>query len=291
MTQLPSPNSINNVEILHLSKIRYPGEDTDSYCLPAVEVQKVLDAGKIPEIRLKETYPGPKIAVILAQNKHPDRAEKDYYLNPEVSEHIIEAGGNPVFVAFDKLTEQLEHWQPEGILLIGGAFNTPREWYVEMPEEDTDKRGFAYLEMVEYAKKHKLPTLGLCAGYQVMAGMHGAKLLKNINEGKTFSHKQGGRKPAHKISIKKGSLLEKILETDNLIVNSDHNEAVFSQQPGDCIITAWAEDGIAEAIELKKPWHPFVIGVQWHPECHYDSNQSDGKKLFKAFVDEAKRVK
>ena len=46
------------------------------------------------------------------------------------------------------------------------------------------------------------------------------------------------------------------------------------------VITAYSEDGIIEGIE--NPDHPFVLGVQWHPECmqQYD----DHMKLFRAFV-------
>ncbi len=42
------------------------------------------------------------------------------------------------------------------------------------------------------------------------------------------------------------------------------------------VATAWAEDGVVEAIEL--PTHSWVVGVQWHPEAHA------GETLFDAFV-------
>ena len=49
---------------------------------------------------------------------------------------------------------------------------------------------------------------------------------------------------------------------EGISVNSYHHQSI--SDPGDGAITAMAEDGVAEMIEL--PEHPFCLGVQWHPE-------------------------
>ena len=49
---------------------------------------------------------------------------------------------------------------------------------------------------------------------------------------------------------------------DGISVNSYHHQSI--SDPGDGAITAMAEDGVAEMIEL--PGHPFCLGAQWHPE-------------------------
>lgn len=49
---------------------------------------------------------------------------------------------------------------------------------------------------------------------------------------------------------------------DGISVNSYHHQSI--SDPGDGAITAMAEDGVAEMIELSG--HPFCLGVQWHPE-------------------------
>lgn len=49
---------------------------------------------------------------------------------------------------------------------------------------------------------------------------------------------------------------------EGISVNSYHHQSI--SDPGDGAITAMAEDGVAEMIEL--PGHPFCLGVQWHPE-------------------------
>ena len=49
---------------------------------------------------------------------------------------------------------------------------------------------------------------------------------------------------------------------EGISVNSYHHQSI--SDPGDGAITAMAEDGVAEMIEL--PEHPFCLGVQWPPE-------------------------
>ena len=44
---------------------------------------------------------------------------------------------------------------------------------------------------------------------------------------------------------------------------------------------AWAEDGVIEGIE--NPDRRFAVGVQWHPEGMYDSDEV-ARRLFDAFV-------
>ena len=42
--------------------------------------------------------------------------------------------------------------------------------------------------------------------------------------------------------------------------------------------TAWAADGTIEAIEADAGEHPFLVGVQWHPEA------GDDPSLFQALA-------
>lgn len=271
------PNSTN--EVLYLQKTQYPNDDFESYFITAQKVKDVLDAGKIPEIRLSQEIKGPKIAVVLAVEKHPDRDEPDYYIPEFYVEAIIKHGGNPVFVGFDKTTEQLENLQPRAIMLIGGDFKFPEDWAEEKLAHDGDlRREKAYEACVEYAKKELLPVLGICAGEQILAGMHGAKL------GRVEKHRGILNEYCHNISIKENSLLHRISGLLKAPVNSNHYDVVSAKNLGDCIVTAKAEDGTVEAIELKHPWHWFVLGLQWHPERFYEKDDELTDKIFGKFV-------
>jgi gamma-glutamyl-gamma-aminobutyrate hydrolase PuuD len=54
-----------------------------------------------------------------------------------------------------------------------------------------------------------------------------------------------------------------ILQTESIGANAHHHQAVKDLGEG-VIATAWAEDGVVEAIEPED--YPYMIGVQSHPE-------------------------
>jgi putative glutamine amidotransferase len=83
----------------------------------------------------------------------------------------------------------------------------------------------------------------------------------------------------HDVEFTHGSPLRTLLGTDRIAVNSGHHQAI-------CELSTWFEcmarsiDGLVEAVYMQV--RPFVMAVQWHPECTlYDNNS---KLLFKAFV-------
>lgn len=289
MTTNCCPNSTNN--ILYLKRITYDGDAFESYYIPAAEVGAALKKGAVPLLRIDgAAQNGPKIAIILGQEKHPERAEKDYSLHPDYADVILEAGGDPYFIFYDNIREQLENIRPDAIFLIGGVFNSPAAWYDTAVAEDVDKRGRAYLTLLDYAKEHKLPVLGICAGMQMLAGYFGAKMQKGINDGRSpeQSHKQNGEKIAHRVLIKDGTLLASIAGRGEIMTNSSHNEAVIAGSCGNSPITAQAEDGVVEAIEPANGWNRFLLGVQWHPERLVKHGDETAKAIFRAFVESAK---
>ena len=57
--------------------------------------------------------------------------------------------------------------------------------------------------------------------------------------------------------------LANILNKEKIMVNSVHHDYVdFSMK--NLMVSASSSDNIIEAVEL--PNHPFLIGLQWHPE-------------------------
>lgn len=275
------PNSINSK--LFLQKTRYPGDSIDSYYITAEEVRSVLDAGKIPEICPAEQADGPKIAVLLALEKHPDRAEADYYIPETYVRAITRHGGQPVFIGFDKTAEQLENISPNAVLLPGGDFRFPDEWIeCSQPEGGSLRREQAYETCIHYAQKHCLPLFGICAGEQVLAGMNGGR-LKTV-----AGHRANPDQFSHGIKIASDTLLHRICGLDQAKVNSNHHMAVCPEKSGEYAITAMADDGTAEAIEPKSPRHWFTLGVQWHPERFACTDDELTERLFSAFVKAAR---
>lgn len=231
----------------------------------------------------------PRIAVINGWDGN------DYDINPCYVEAVLNAGGWPVFIAYDKVKEQMETANVAGVLLVGGSFNFPQKYCNPKHTDCTkemDKRPQAYWNMIEFARAHQLPTLGICAGHQMLAIAHGAKLIIGINDGVPMekSHRRIDIEFAHKVIIEPDSLLGQIIQEPVIVVNSRHNDAVREDELGDCIVTARAEDGVIEAVEFKNPWHKFVIGVQWHPERLMKLGDEPSKKLMTKFIEECQNV-
>lgn len=150
--------------------------------------------------------------------------------------------------------------------------------------------GYKYYEfdifVYEYAKKKKIPMLGICAGMQMMNRIDMAKLDSNLYDIKRneteLDHHQRTAKYVHDVDIKKGTILYNIIGKTKIPVNSKHNYHV--EDVNEFIISAISEDGLIEAIEYPKE-DQFILGVQWHPETMIDYDD-DENKIFKYFMNE-----
>ena len=140
------------------------------------------------------------------------------------------------------------------------------------------------LVIYQYALKKDIPILGVCAGMQMMASMDNQKrdesIRGNAKNDTKINHHQENQKYVHNVTITNNTLLKKIVDTDEMQVNSEHNYHV--QTTTEFIISAYSEDGLIEAIEL--PNKKFVVGTQWHLETmlNYDEYAN---KIVDAFIE------
>lgn len=123
------------------------------------------------------------------------------------------------------------------------------------------------------------PVLGICRGIQVMNAVLGGDLYQDIKPFEHLPHNDHWAK-VHAVTVRRGTLLSRILGQDTVLVNSQHHQAVDRVAPG-FTLAALSEDGIVEAIE--KPDARFCLGVQWHPEWLSDADPAM-QGLFDAFV-------
>ena len=123
------------------------------------------------------------------------------------------------------------------------------------------------------------PVLGICRGIQVMNAVLGGDLYQDIKPFEHLPHNDHWAK-VHTVTVRRGTLLSRILGQDTVLVNSQHHQAVDRVAPG-FTLAALSEDGIVEAIE--KPDARFCLGVQWHPEWLSDADPAM-QGLFNAFV-------
>lgn len=270
-----------------LQRFRFSGRDIDSFVVPTamLEVDSKLC---LPDIKEKPNVP--TIGVILALENGYD----GYVIDEPYVEALLAQNVNIRFLTYDNIAQQIQNSGIDGILLIGGAFDSPAEYYLH-PEDlpathCVSKRSLAYLEAISAAKLLQLPVLGICAGFQMLAGYFGAKMYVNVvrDLNSSLSHKFEKRQDAHQVSIVENSKLAAICDNCSEIqVNSIHSEGV-AELPADSplIVSARSSDGNVEAVEVKGDW--FALGVQWHPEYLWQRSVA-AKNLFGALIAAARK--
>ena len=170
----------------------------------------------------------------------------------------------------------------DGLLLPGGGDMDPKFYGQErIPAcgEPNVLRDTAEPLLLRAFLAADKPVLGICRGIQVMNAVLGGDLYQDIKPFEHLPH-NGHWAKVHTVTVRRGTLLSRILGQDTVLVNSQHHQAVDRVAPG-FTLAALSEDGIVEAIE--KPDAGFCLGVQWHPEWLSDADPAM-QSLFDAFV-------
>ncbi len=122
--------------------------------------------------------------------------------------------------------------------------------------------------MAEESRKNNMPVLGICRGAQLINVVRGGTL--HVDVSKVY---ENAKYPTNTLSqmlfrkdinIECGSLLEKMLKTQRIAVNSMHTQAV-DKVGKNLSVSAKEDNGVVQTIE--DPDKPFFIGVQFHPEA------------------------
>jgi len=209
-----------------------------------------------------------------------------YALRENYSQSVVAAGGLPVALPHEP--EQAEAYLDEldGVIVTGGAFDVDPAIFGAAERHPTvitkDRRTAFELAITQAAVRRDTPVLGICGGQQLLHVALGGALIQHIPDeiDDALAHEQPNPRtePGHSVTVAKGTLLHKIVKTDELQVNSAHHQAAKGAPPG-VVINAVAPDGVIEGIEAAG--QRFCLGVQWHPE--YGVSAGDGA-IFTAFV-------
>ena len=158
----------------------------------------------------------------------------------------------------------------DGLLLSGGADVDPA-LYGAVPEPETigirPDRDAGERALLAAATAAGLPVLGICRGMQLMVAVCGGRLHQHLPD--VVGH--DGHRPTvgvhgrHRVHTVPGSILAGLLGPV-VTVRSYHHQGIAD--PGTLDVSARAEDGMIEAVELSGA--AFHLGVLWHPEVGRD---------------------
>lgn len=170
----------------------------------------------------------------------------------------------------------------DGLILAGGGDLDPTT-YGARPHPSTvdiDRlRDETEIALLHAAIELGVPVLGICRGLQVLNVALGGKLHQDVGSDHVIS---GG---SHPVRTAPGSFTRRLVGV-RPEVTSLHHQAIADLGHG-LRASAWAADGVIEAVELPGRGGIAALGVQWHPELEPDEVQ---RALFSWLVESARRV-
>ena len=232
----------------------------------------------------------PRILVNYTFDDQPSTSRKILnYCDP-----LVTAGGlpliAPVFTDAAVLDEALD--AVDGVLLVGGPDYHP-DAYGGHPQPASQlmdrRRHDADLLLARAVIARRMPVLGICGGHQLLVIAHGGALVQDIPSEwpNAIRHGPTPEQPCeHDVAIHKGTRLHTLVGVSSITIRSYHHQAAKPGRTGGLAVSAHAPDGVIEAVE--DPQHPFLIGVQWHPERHPETTASQA--LFGGLVKAAGKV-
>ncbi len=168
----------------------------------------------------------------------------------------------------------------DAVLLPGGGDLSPR-WYGgggHASLYDVDEQQDAFdLAVAQWALQSGTPLLAVCRGLQVVNVALGGTLLADMP-----SHH---RHVVSDLVLEPGTGVATAVGTTDLRISCYHHQALDRLGTG-LRATAWAPDGVVEAVERDASAPGWFLGVQWHPEDTADEDSAQ-QRLFDALVAQA----
>jgi putative glutamine amidotransferase len=236
----------------------------------------------------------PRIGITTRIEYETDR----FYLSRFYSEAVEAAGGVPLHLGLipreDYIREAVENL--DGVLLPGSDSDVDPLLYNREPHRRLgsvhpikDRTDLLVLQEVE---KRGVPLLAICFGMQVLNVSRGGTLIQDIESElpEAIKHQQGAPRDrrSHRVRFLDGSALRELAGEPDALVNSHHHQAIETVGR-DLVATAWAADGLVEAMEDPRAGR-FAMAVQWHPEIAWEEDEFS-VRLFAQFVQAARDIK
>ena len=233
----------------------------------------------------------PRIGITMRIELETER----FYLARYYSEAVEAAGGLPVLIPLIPRADFINSVVDglDGLLLPGsdsdmdplqyGREPHPQLGSVHPIKDETDLLALAR------AEKRGMPLFAICFGIQSLNVSRGGTLIQDIvsQHPNAIKHEQGAPRDrhSHRVRLLEDSILGQLAGAEDAPVNSHHHQAIETLGRK-LVATAWAPDGIVEAVEDPRS-DRFVLGVQWHPELGWERDELS-RALFSRFVAESR---
>ena len=234
----------------------------------------------------------PRIGITMRIELETDR----FYLARHYSEAVEAAGGLPVHIPLIPKADFINGVVDslDGLLLPGSDSDMDPQRYGREPHPQLgsvhpirDETDLLALERVE---DRGMPLFAICFGIQSLNVSRGGTLIQDIvsQHPSAIKHEQGAPRDrhSHRARLLEDSTLGQLAGTETVPVNSHHHQAIETLGR-ELVATAWAPDGIIEAVEDPRS-DRFILGVQWHPELGWERDKLS-QALFNRLVSEARK--
>lgn len=239
-----------------------------------------------------EEHNRPRIGITMRIELETER----FYLARYYSEAVEAAGGLPVLIPLIPKADFINGVVDglDGLLLPGSDSDMDPQRYGRDPhpklgsvhpiKDETDLLALARVE------KLNMPLFAICFGIQSLNVSRGGTLIQDIasQHPPAIKHEQGAPRDrhSHRVRLLEDGIIGQIAGSESAPVNSHHHQAI-ENLGRDLVATAWAPDGIVEAVEDPRS-DRFVLGVQWHPELGWERDELS-QALFSRFVAESRQ--
>lgn len=218
-----------------------------------------------------------------------DDEKESYWMLPGYMKMLEAEDAIPLMLPLTAKPQELDYFLEicGGFLLTGGHDVSPsvyhaikESWCGTCCELRDEMEQYILKNAVEQDKS----VLGICRGAQFLNACYGGTLYQDLatEHPSPIEHHMNPpyNRVAHQVSVKKDTPLHEILGADEIGVNSYHHQAIKEVSP-EFETMAISEDGLVESIFM--PTRNFVVGVQWHPEFSYETDENS-RKIVKAFT-------
>lgn len=210
-------------------------------------------------------------------------------LNTGYFDAVSAGGGFPILMPPYGKEKEIQEFldRIDGFVLTGGLDMDPRRQGLPThpkAQPMTERREENDRLLIRLLRQRRIPVLAIGVGMHQLNVLAGGSLIQHLPEEmpRAMPHFDASCSGPHRhlVLLEPGTQMEEIYGECELLVNSNHHQAVRQVGQG-FRICAKAPDGVIEAIESTDPsW--FAIGVQWHPEA--ESASALDLQLFECFL-------